>query len=101
MLDILAGIVTLSVLTLLAIMIAMLIYATLFEDRKLPHPFTPLGRARWRKRRVLQARMVELLDRGYDESEAKRQAERALEREARDTTKVFVEAGLETAVGGR
>lgn len=60
------------------------------------NPLTRTGRAEIRRRRRLQARAAELIDRGHDPYRALVMAEREAEREAAEAMQALRDVGLES-----
>ena len=60
-----------------------------------PHPFSRVGRVRWRRSRALSRRVAELVERGYEEASATLQATAELTLEARKATDAMRAIGVE------
>lgn len=60
------------------------------------HPFTALGRAKMAYRRRKNARIAELITRGYEEFDVRYTAGLEIQKEAEETTRVLKREGIES-----
>jgi hypothetical protein len=72
LLDLIAGLMGLA---FGAVVVLAFVYMAMDVELYIPHPFTALGRARWRAKRDLDRRVVALMADGWSEPEARRRAE--------------------------
>jgi hypothetical protein len=70
-------------------------FSLMFFDGAMPHPFTAVGRARIRRRRLVAARTAALMATGLTEQTARRRAEVELEREAETAERELRRLGVD------